>query len=191
MITPFINHLNQLLPLKSAEEEMIRQTLRVRQYPKGALLLSEGDIASAFYFNISGFVRLFYTRDGEERTAYFYPEGTFISPYESFVRQQPATLSLQATEETQVVEISLEASAQLLAFSPKFEALARIAMEDELIAHQKMISSLLTLSPEGRYSQLLKEQPTIFQRVPQHYLASYIGVKPESLSRIKRRVLKR
>ena len=190
MIT-FITHLNQRLPLSSQEEEKIKETLNVRRYTKGEFLLLEGGIAKSFYFNLSGFVRLFYTREGEERTAYFYPEKTFISPYESFVHQQPSTFSLQATEDTDVVEISLEASVELLAFSPKFEALARIAMEDELIAHQKMIAFLLTLSPEERYQQLLNEQPNIFQRIPQHYLASYIGVKPESLSRIKRRVLKR
>ena len=187
----FITHLNQFLSLSPEEEEKIKETLNIRQYSRGSLLLSEGDIAKSFYFNLSGFVRLFYTREGEERTAYFYPENTFISPYESFVRQQASAFSLQATEDTQVVEISVEASVKLLTFSPKFEALARIAMEDELIAHQKMIASLLTLSPEERYSQLLNEEPTIFQRVPQHYLASYIGVKPESLSRIKRRVLKK
>ncbi|MEL6652342.1 MAG: Crp/Fnr family transcriptional regulator, partial [Bacteroidota bacterium] len=71
--------------------------------------------------------------------------------------------------------------------SPKFEFLARLAMETELIAQQRIIANLLRLKPEERFYELMERQPEIFQRVPQRYIASYIGVKPESLSRIKKR----
>ena len=191
MFQAFLNYLNQRLPLNETEQDMLRQTLEVKKYPKGALLLAEGQISKAFFFNLSGMVRLFYLKDGVEKTTYFYPEATFISAYESFIRQSPAKFSFQAVEETEVVVISQEAAASLLAFSPKMEALARIAMEEELMANQKIIESLLTLSPEQRYDQLLRENPGIFQRVPQIHIASYLGVQPESLSRIKKRWLSR
>lgn len=191
MIEKFINHLHQRLPLNSEEEELLRQTLTVKRFDKGDFILQEGSISNAFYFNLSGFVRLFYVKNAAEKTAYFYSEGTFISAYESFVKRRPTAFNLQATEATALVEITLEASGKLLHFSPKFDALARMIMEEELITNQKIIAQLLTLSPEERYLQLLHEQPEIFQKVPQHNIASYIGVQPESLSRIKKRALER
>lgn len=183
----FLQHLNQHLSLTAEDESFLREHLRTRDFPRGEMLLSEGEVSKTFFFNAEGIVRLFYLREGEERTAYFYPEGTFISAYESFVRQEPSKLNLQAMERTILVEISFEAAAALLQYSNKFDVLARIAMEDELISHQRIIAALLTLSPEERYAHLLEENPAIFQRVPQRHIASYLGVKPESLSRIKKR----
>lgn len=187
MLTRFIKYLQQHVPLNEQDIDFLYKVLSVKSFKKGTILLSEGQISTAFYFNLTGFVRLFYLKNGEERTAFFYPQNTFISAYESFVHQTPSRLNLQATEQTTLVEISVTAATQLLQYSPKFEALARIAMEDELITHQKIIATLLTLTPEERYYNLLDENPLIFQKVPQHYIASYIGVKPESLSRIKKR----
>ena len=191
MIHEFISHLNQLVSLSTEEENFLKQTLKVKYCKKNEMILSEGQISSVFYFNLSGFVRLFYLKNGEEKTAYFYPQNSFVSAYESFVHQIPSKLNLQATEETVLIEISVEASQKLLNYSPKFELLARIAMEDELIANQKIIASLLTLTPEERYYNLMEESPEIFQKVPQHQIASYIGVQPESLSRIKKRFLEK
>ena len=111
----------------------------------------------------------------------------FISAYASFMKQTPCPFSLQATEPTEVAVIGLEASGKLLNYSPRFEKLARIAMEEEMISHQEIIASLLTLRPEERYAELLQNNPEIFQRVSQIQIASFIGVQPESLSRIKKR----
>ncbi len=170
---------------------VIRNTLRIRTYKKGELIAREGKISTSFYYNLQGFVRLYYTTLSGDKTAYFYSPGQFISDYESFVRQTPSKLNLQATERSTLVDISQESAAKLLQYSPKFEAIARIAMEDELITHQNMIASLLTCNAEERYYQLIEKTPEIMQKVPQHYIASYIGVKPESLSRIKKRHFER
>lgn len=187
MINYFITYLDRQISLTEEEKEFLKTLLPVKHYKKGTILLLEGQISQTFYFNITGFVRLFYVKNDEDNRAYFYPENTFVSAYESFVKQIPATLNLQAMEDTTLVEISRESAGKLLAFNSKFEILTRIALENELINHQNMIASLLSLSPEERYYQLLEEYPEIFQRIPQHYIASYIGVKPESLSRIKKR----
>lgn len=187
MIEKFIHHLKQFIELNDADIEFVKEIVSVKRLQKGDYLLQEGAFSQAFYFNISGFVRLFYLIAGEEKTAYFYSEGIFISAYASFVKQLPSRFYLQATETTHVAVISMEASVQLLNYSSKFEKLARIAMEEELIKHQEMVESLITLSPEERYHNLLQKNPTIFNRVPQIQIASYIGVKPESLSRIKKR----
>lgn len=183
----FINHLSAKIALEKEEIDFIESSLTVTSIKRGNYLLEEGEVSKAFYFNLSGFIRLFYLQHGEERTAYFYPEGVFVSAYESFVKQTPSPFYLQATEASEVVVIGMEQAQQLLNFSPKFDALARIAMEEELISHQQMVAALLTQTPEERYFELLKRSPEIFQRVPQVQIASYIGIKPESLSRIKKR----
>lgn len=191
MINQFVTYLNQFIQLSPEDETFLTQSLRIKKCKRNEVILAEGQISKAFYFNLSGFVRLFYIKDSGEKTAYFYPKNTFISAYESFVYRKPSKLNLQTTEATTLVEISFEASQKLLAYSPKFEALARIAMEDELIIHQQIIESLLTLSPEERYFNLMNDSPEVFQKVPQHQIASYIGVQPESLSRIKKRAFQK
>ncbi|MEM1219028.1 MAG: Crp/Fnr family transcriptional regulator [Bacteroidota bacterium] len=183
----FITHLDQQIPLNESDRVLIHQHLRVEKFPKGSFLLREGQISQSFFYNVEGFVRLFYNQDGNEKTAYFFPPGTFISAYESFIYQKPANLSLQTIEASRVIRISREAAQALLSHSPKFDQLARWAMENELISYQKMVANLLRWTPEQRYAQLLQKEPELFARVPQQYIASFIGVSPETLSRIKKR----
>lgn len=186
-LQPFLDHLNQFLALNEQEKEFLMQAVGLREFSKGSILLKTEEISQSFYFNLKGCVRLYYEIEGEEKTAFFYTENQFISSYESFTRQLPSRHSLQCIEDCQLVEIGLEAAAKLLAFSPKFEALARIMMEEELIIYQEIISSFITLKPEERYLKLSEESPALFQRIPQYHLASYLGITPESLSRIKKR----
>ena len=190
-LDPFLIRMSQLVALDASDKELLQQCLSVKQYKQKERLLREGQISPSFFYVLSGFIRLYYLREGSEITAYFYPPDTFVSAYESYVKQIPSRFNLQACAESIVVEIRSEAAVRLLNHSAKFEAIARMAMEDELIAHQRIIEGLLTLSPEERYYQLMQDNPGIFQQVPQHQIASYIGVKPESLSRIKKRALSR
>ena len=187
-LKPFIEMLSEQFPLEESDRRLLYDNLSVRTYQKGEFLLQSGQVSKAFFYNLSGFVRLFYVKSETEKTAWFYSEGQFISAYESYVKQTPALLNLQAMEESRLVCISMEAANRLLAHDPKFSVLARIIMEDELIAHQKMVAGLVSDRPEDRYQTLMKENSAIFQRIPQHYIASFIGVTPESLSRIKKRL---
>ncbi len=92
--------------------------------------------------------------------------------------------TLQATESTTVAEISPKAMRRLISYSPKFEILPKIALEDERVSHQKVLHNFLTLTPKDRYHKLLQEQPLIASRLPSNYLASYVGVQPEVLADI-------
>ena len=191
MISTFIEHLEQYLALSVEDKAVLYQTLSTKFFKKGSYILEEGQVSKAFFFNLKGLVRLFYNKGEAEVSAYFYPEGYFISAYESFVKQIPTNMNLQALESTELIQINFSTAAELLAYSPKFETIARIAMEDELITYQKLIATTLTLSPQERYEALLNDHPNLIQRIPQRYLASYIGVKPESLSRIKKRFMEK
>lgn len=188
MIQALIEYFKVRQPLSEKEEAFIQSLLPVRNVPKGEYLLKEGDVSKAFWFNLSGIVRMYYTREGQARTTYFYEENTFISAYKSFTRQTPAQMNFQVLEDTLLAEIRVDMVPIILKFSSTFEALARIAMEEEMVVNQEIIASLLTKTPEERYAKLLAEKPALFQRISQHYIASYIGVAPESLSRLKKRV---
>ena len=190
-IEPLVDHLDRFVGLSEKEKAFIREQLPVKTYTKGQVLLEEGEVSTEFFYNLEGCVRLYYDVKGEDRSAFFYTEGQFISSYASFTRQEPSRHSLQAIEESQLAVISQESAALMLQFSPRFEALARMMMEEEMIVYQEMIASFITLSPAERYQAFLKNHPGLMQRMPQRYIASYLGVNPESLSRIKKRIIER
>ncbi|WP_281350274.1 Crp/Fnr family transcriptional regulator [Maribellus comscasis] len=158
-------------------------------YKKNEMIFCEGKISHDIYFVIKGCVRFFYNVHGKDRTAFFYTEGQFICAGESYTFQVPAKENFQAIEETTLMIFSRKNTDKLLKISPKFELIARIATENELISCQKIIASFVTQSAEERYKELLNNNGKLFQRVPQQYIASFLGVSPETLCRIKKRVL--
>ena len=129
--------------------------------------------------------------EGNDKTAFFYTEGKFICAGESYTFNIPAIENYQAIEQTEIYIFTKSTNEFLLKKVPKFEVIARIATENELITCQKVIASFVTKSPEERYLDLLDTQRELFQRVPQQYIASFLGVSPETLSRIKARVHKK
>ncbi|MEM7374731.1 MAG: Crp/Fnr family transcriptional regulator [Bacteroidota bacterium] len=188
MIDALINYCNKHFPLSREERDFLKQHIPVRRVGKQKNLLSEGEVSTEFFFLIEGCIRLFYEVDSEEKTAFFYTEGEFVSSYESYTRQTPARHFLQTIEACTLAVISVELADQMLAEFPTFAHLARLAMEEELIIYQDILATFITLSPEQRYRNLLARKPELAQRVPQYLLASYLGVAPETLSRIRNRM---
>lgn len=184
-----IETLTNRVQLSAVELDFLRKTAFIRKASKGELLLSEGEVSKAFYFIEKGCVRLFYLADGEEKTAFFYTEGMFVSSYESFTKGKPAQHNLAAVEPCEFVVFHQNDVEKYLGFSPKFEALARIMMEEELSVYQSMISSFVTMNAEERYLKLLENQPALADRIPQYQLATYLGVSAETLSRIRKRIV--
>jgi len=190
-IQPLLSYFEARLPLSEQDMQLLSQVVKPKLFSKGEHLLMAGEVSRAFWFCTHGWIRMYYSKEGNDRTTYFYTQSQFVSAYDSFIHQRPALMYFQALTDVEVLEISSAAAEQLLTQSVTFEALARIGMEEEMVVNQQIIASLLTLTPEERYLALLVEQPTIFQAIPQHYIASFLGVQPESLSRIKRRAQKR
>jgi CRP-like cAMP-binding protein len=188
MIKGLIQFFEQHVELNKEETQYVMDLIPVQETGKNTLLLAAGEISKSFYFILNGSVRMYYDVDGVEKTAFFYFENSFVSSYESFTRQVPAKHNLQTLENTTVAVISSEVAMQLVDRFPKFEFLARIMMEEELIVYQEIISSFITLNAEQRYLKLLNEQHPILQRIPQHQLATYLGVTAETLSRIRKRI---
>lgn len=187
----FIELIKIYVGLNDAEAAALREFAELRSYEKNELIFTEGNISNEIYFVTKGCVRLFYNVDGSDKTAFFYTQGKFICAGESYTFNLSAIENYQALEDTELIVLSKVAIEELLAISSRFEVIARIATENELITCQKMIASFITKSAEERYVDLLNNQGELFQRVPQQYIASFLGVSPETLSRIKARVFKK
>jgi len=177
------------ITLNEYDIELLKKTIDRRVYNKNEFLFNEGIVANESYFVERGCVRLFYNVEGNDKTAFFYTEDQFICAGESYTYNIPAAENYQAVEQTEILIFTKEKTEKLLIEAPKFEIIARIAVENELIMCQKLIASFVTKSAEERYINLLNTQGELFQRVPQQYIASFLGISPETLSRIKTRVL--
>lgn len=178
-------------PLSEQELELLHHTAEKKSFQKNETIFTEGKISDEIYFVTKGCVRLYYNVDGNDKTAFFYTEGQFICAGESYTFNIPALENYQAIEPTELVIFRKSKIDLLLREVPKLEVIARIATENELITCQKVIASFVTKSAEERYRDLLSTQGALFQRVPQQYIASFLGVSPETLSRIKARVFQK
>jgi CRP/FNR family transcriptional regulator, anaerobic regulatory protein len=178
-------------PLNEQETRLLLNAVEKKVYLKNELIFTEGKVSDEIYFVTKGCVRLFYNVNGIDKTAFFYTEGQFICAGESYTFNIPAIENYQAIEETELFIFRKSNIDPLLKEVPKFEVIARIATENELITSQKVIASFVTKSAEERYIDLLNTRGQLFHRVPQQYIASFLGVSPETLSRIKARVFAR
>lgn len=143
-------------------------------------------------FIINGSVRYYHIKDGTEITGYFSFENEFVSSYKSYLTQQPCTGYIQALEQTELILISrknmdMMLNSPLLAY--KMERFGRLVAEYYICCYEDRITSFITKTPEERYLKILQTEPEIMQRVPQHYIANFLGITPVSLSRIRKRTL--
>ncbi|GAB3002436.1 Crp/Fnr family transcriptional regulator [Cyclobacterium sediminis] len=183
-----IENIQLYTSLNKDEIDLLREAVDKKTFRKNEMIFTEGKIANDIFFVTKGCVRLFYNVDGNDKTAFFYTEGQFICAGESYTFNIPAIENYQAIENTEIFVFGKSRINRLLELAPKFEVIARIATENELITCQRVIASFVTKSAEERYVDLLNTQGELFQRVPQQYIASFLGVSPETLSRIKTRV---
>ena len=186
-----INYISQFVQLSEAEITGILDSIKLRSFKKGAIMLREGQVSSLCYFVLKGCVRQYYLVDGEEKTTNFYTEGQPVTPYEGTFKRKPSKYYLSCVEDTIVTVGTPEDEAKLFALFPRLDAVVRIAVEEELGKSQEVMAGFIINSPEERYLQLLKTRPDLLDRVPQYQLASYLGIKPESLSRIRKRIMKK
>lgn len=162
--------------------------IEVKTLKKGEHLLREGDISAKTYSIISGCVRQYYLVDGSEKTTFFYTEGQSIYSPNSTSERISAKYYLSCVEYTTLSVLTLENQEELYRRFPVLESASRAALREELHNYQEMLSTYITTTPEERYLNLLKYRPELLNRVPQYQLASYLGVTPESLSRIRKRI---
>jgi len=165
------------------------QTKRVRKH---TLLLQEGEVCKYFLFVASGCLRAYaMDRKGEEHIVHFAFESWWITDDSSFWTGAPAIYFIEALEDSELLMIDAPGMETLLQKCPKLERHFRILLTNHAIALDRRIAASLSLSAEENYLQLLKVYPQLAQRVSLKHISSYLGITPESLSRIRKRLAKR
>lgn len=181
--------LDSCLSVLTLEENVaITHDIPIRTYPKGSFLLREGQIANNCYYIFKGCIREFYLKSGEEKTSEFFSEGDSLSCDNSKLDRVPAKQYWQCLEDTTVSVFSHEKEREVYRRFPRLESLCRLEMEKKYGQLRDTMNFYFFASPEERYLDILSNRPDLLQRVPQYQLASFIGIKPESLSRIRRRL---
>lgn len=188
MENKLIAYFSKFSSFTETELEALKDSMVIKTCEKGSFLLKEGQANNASYFVLNGLVRQYRLLEGEEVTTAFYTEEQWIISLTGFAADTKATDYLLCEEETSVVIGNEEKAQKLFRDFPRFETISRAVMETVLAEQQKTMMYHLTASPEEKYLRLLETRPDLAQRVPQYQLASYIGVKPESLSRIRKRM---
>ncbi|MFK7968865.1 MAG: Crp/Fnr family transcriptional regulator [Bacteroidia bacterium] len=174
--------------LTEEERASINEFSSTVQYKKGDMLVREGQVSSDCYSILQGCVRQYYLIDGEEKTTFFYTEGQSIISSIGTISSGPSPFYLTCMEDTTVSMMAAEHENALYERHPRIERMCRISLEVELKKQQEMLTTYMISTPEARYLNLLSTRPDLVNRVPQYQLASYLGVKPESLSRIRKRI---
>lgn len=154
---------------------------------KGTIILKEGQKSQESFFVLKGCIRKYYIIDGEEKTTAFFTEMEGITPH-STINNTPSEYYVSCVEDTILTISNADMEEEVNTKFPKFDIMCRMLSEELLAKQQINFDEFKTSSPEQRYLNLLQKRPDLIQRVPQHQLASYLGIKPESLSRLRARI---
>lgn len=189
MYNVYFQNFNKRIQLSESEQALISGHLTFRKLRKKHFLLLEGEVCRTIAFVEKGALRSYTVNDkGVEHVTQFAMEGWFISDLYSFLTGEPSDLFIEAIESAEVVLINKAAHEDLLRKCPKYETFTRELITDAYVALQKRLHAINSASPEEKYAFFLKQYPQIAARVPQHMIASYMGLTPETLSRIRRRM---
>lgn len=155
--------------------------------PAGTLLLEEGRVADRLYLIRKGCLRLFFRHDGKDITFQFFFEGDCVASFDSLHTRRPSLFALESIEATEATVIGRDAFYDLVGRMPASRRMCEEKLVERFRAYQLLFLSRIRNTPRQRYEELLREHPDIVRRVPQHYIASYLGITPVSLSRIRNR----
>jgi len=183
------DYYKRLVPgMTEAEWKALESKLTVEPVQKGSLLIRQGEISRTVSFINKGLVRSYYLSDGQEINTGFIAENEYVSSYSSFLTRQPSAENIDALEDCELINLSYESMQELYLSHPIYERFGRKIAEMLYIMVSSHTTLLLTLSPEERYQTILQYQPYLIQRVPQYMIASFIGITPEHLSRIRKKM---
>jgi CRP-like cAMP-binding protein len=183
-----INKIKSYVPLSFEDEIVIRTLFHKKELKKGEHLLEAGNVCRHIIFIETGLVRYYINNDGVEQTTYFNKENEFVCDNMSFLTQIPSFVNIQALEDSTVWMISYAGIQQFYKEVTTGERFGRLAQEQVFVSAASQIGSLYTDPPEVRYNKFISNYPDVAQRIPQYYIASYVGIKPQSLSRIRKRI---
>jgi CRP-like cAMP-binding protein len=189
MYTQLKQYCKAKVPLTQEELKLIDTYFEHKKLNKKEFLLQDGKVCNFIGFIAEGTIRHFHIKDGVEKTCDISFENSWVTDFQSFTHSTSCIMNLQAMEDTTVFVIRKENLYKLYSECSKYETFGRLMAEEVAQRATEIAMSLSSDKPEERFQNLLKKQPDLFQRIPQKYIANFLGVSPESLSRIRSRIL--
>jgi CRP-like cAMP-binding protein len=183
-----LNFFLKIQSLSKEEIEAIDKTMVTKQFKKGTILLKEGQTSSDAFFVLEGIVRQYCIIDGEEKTTDFFTDAQWVVSLNNINVNSPSTHFVECSSDCLVLMGDSTKGEDLYRKYPKLETIARKLMTNVFIEQQAKLEAFTHNSPLVRYQNLISNRPDLIQKVPQYQIASYIGVTPESLSRIRKRI---
>jgi CRP-like cAMP-binding protein len=183
-----INYILKYVPLSAELQQVVLDSCVLRTYQKGTVLLKEGAMSNENYLVLKGCIRSYYIIDGTEKTTTFYTEEHHVLP-SSYGKNTPSEHYLECIEDTVATVGTPSMEAEMFKKHPEMESVCRVLSEMFLSKSRVHFDNYMLSTPEERYLNLLSSRPDLVQRVPQYQIASYLGLTPESLSRLRKRLL--
>lgn len=189
MTDKLISTLRSIIDLDAKEAAYVKLLFKEKSLKKGDYFLAEGQVCKQVGFIVKGLIRYYINDQGEDKVYAFGQENDFVCNNESFIPQIPSTKNIQALEDCEILQISYNDLQTLYKSIRQGERFGRLVIEQVFIQTLGDLSSFYVDTPEFRYEKFLRKHPDLQQRISQYHIASYVGVKPQSLSRIRKRIL--
>ncbi len=185
MFSEYLNILNEVSPLSKESKKELSSYLYSKKIKKGDFLLNYGEVCKDIYFVNKGFLRIFYYKNGKNITEWFTNEKHFCFSINSYFEETPSNLIIEALEDSEIVFLSKEGLEKLRKINIEIANMMIAFFSNSLIFSQKRMESLQFETAKQRYNNLFRDQPEIFNKVPLQYIASFLGITKETLSRIR------
>ncbi len=188
----FRKNLEKYVVFNEAEWIVFTQYLKFSKIKKKHYFAEQGTVCDKVGFLVTGTMRYFHVKDGQDITSYFSFENELVSSYKSYLTGCPSFSYVQALEDCNLITFTRKDMDEMLEnplLAYKMERFGRCVAEYTICCYDDRMSSFITQTPEERYLNLFNTGREVLQRIPQHYIAHYLGITPVSLSRIRRRVM--
>lgn len=190
-VEPLISYFEKLLPLDEKEKSFLERVFRERKIRRRQYILQEGDVCKFNSFVVEGCFRMYFVDDnGKEHNLQFAVENWWIGDIGSFHSEMPSKLNIEAIENSVILQIKREDQLKLFVDFPKFNRIFRVFTENALVSFQKRVLQNISSTAEERYIDFIERYPNFFNRISNVHIASFLGITPEFLSTIRKRLAK-
>lgn len=188
---PLIDYFNNILPLEEEDESVVEKLFKERKVKRRQFILQEGDICKHNTFVLEGCFRMYLVDEkGKEHNLQFAIENWWIGDIGSFHSEEPSKLYVEAIENSKILQIGKEDQLKLFVDYPKFNRIFRVLAENAMVSAQRRILQDIGSTAEERYLDFVMRYPQFFNRISNVQIASYLGVTPEFLSTIRKKLTK-
>lgn len=184
-----LDNIRKSLSLSTETFEALSHSMKIITLEKNEYFLRTGQVCTSVGFIEKGSMRLFQSSSEKEVCSDFFFENSFIGSFASFLSQQPSLVNISAIEPCELLVLQYDDVMRLTKEHPSLRRLADIIVQEQFLRAEKRESALLLHSPEERFRKILEEHPKLFKRIPLHYVASYLAITPETLSRYRNKLV--